>query len=275
MISPCQVQDRHCLQGRRNEQAAGTNSLPSCPDAGWLKGTCSHGNVRWVKLACKRRTCEVCGEHRKKLIAWRISRGIELLGGVQGGAWFVGTFSEDLTKAEAVKVSNQLVQWLRRYMKRKFGIQIEFAKVWEVHRNGRLHLNLVIAPWRYIPQRLLSQKWHSLGGGPVVWVERVGAGIGVEAAKSKVKVGNYLAKYDQMVLTGRGVSYSKGWPKLPDLIKSPRQGRIWWWFVGNLSEESRLHWYEVELGHWREVVPGEWCNAEGEDCHCFEFKNTS
>jgi hypothetical protein len=89
------------------------------------------------------------------------------------------------------------------------------------------------------------------------------------------KVGNYLAKWDQMVLSGRGVSYSKGWPKLPDPVKVKRIGRIRWGFVGSLSEESILHWYEAELGHWHEVVPGEWCSSDGEVCHCFDYVDSS
>lgn len=245
--------------------------VPACPDAGWLRGACEHGTIRWLPLTCKRRGCPVCGELRKKRIAWKISAGVEILGGAAGGAWLVLTFDRDVTKDEAVKIANQYMQWLYRYCKRQFGFKPEWAKVWELQESGRLHLNIVLAPWHFIPQKVLAGKWHDLGGGRIGWVERVGAEIGVEAAKSRRKVGNYLAKWDQMVLSGRGVSYSKGWPKLPDPVKVERIGRIRWGFVGSFSEESILHWYEAELGHWHEVVPGEWCSADGEDCHCFDY----
>jgi hypothetical protein len=151
----------------------------------------------------------------------------------------------------------------------------EWAKTWELQKNGRLHLNLVMSPWHYIPQKVLAAKWHSLGGGPIAWVERVGVGIGVEAAKSRLKLGNYIAKFDQMVLSGRGVSYSKGWPKLPDSVCSPRQGEIHWEFVGSMTEGSILHWYETELGHWIEFTPGEWVSPDAECCNCFDFKDSS
>lgn len=105
-----------------------------------------------------------------------------------------------------------------------------------------------------------------------MWIERVGKGIGVEAAKSRYKMGLYLAKYDQMVLSGRGVSYSKGWPKLPSEAITPRRGEISWEWIGGVSQLGIEHWYETELGYWREVTLGEWASPEPERCDCFEFK---
>jgi len=248
-------------------------SVPTCPHGGWLKGICKeHLTERWIKMSCKCRTCEVCGQERKEKIAWRISRGIGVLGGEDGAGWHVLTFDKQVVKAEAVRISNQYIQWLTRYCRRVYSMVIEWAKVWEIHKSGRLHLNLIVSPWRFVKQTVLARKWHDLGGGSVMWIERVGCGIGNEAAKASYRIGKYFAKYDQMVLTGRGVSYSKGFPQLPHDAKVPRRGEIDWQFVGSYSAEGILHWYETELGHWEELTMGEYRSFDGEKCDCFEFQ---
>lgn len=238
-----------------------------CPDSSWLKGVCEHGNVRWLKLPCKRRTCEVCGKERKHLLAWRIALGIEKLGGENGAGWFVGTFDYDISKGEAVKVQNKFIRWLRA----RAGSRVEYASVWEVTRKGRLHSNLVFAPWQYIPQAVLSAKWERFGGGKRVWIERVPGGIGVEVAKSRERIGNYMAKFDQMVLNGRGVNYSKGFPKLPDREVAKREGFIKWHWVGSLEGEADIFESELQLHYWVEVAPGEFAWYLGENCHCFDI----
>ena len=243
-----------------------------CPDSQWIKGQCAHGTTRWVKMPCKKRTCPVCGKLRKQLIAARIANGVEVLGGKDGAGWVVLTFAWDIPKWKAVRLGNQFVAWVKLYCRRHFGFKPEVCKVWEVMARGWLHINIVFAPWHYIAKAVLQEKWQSYGGG-VVWVKRVGAEIGVEAAKaSRQMIGNYMAKLDQMVLYGRGVSYSKGWPKLPRASAVPRRGEIHWSFVDAGSEEGIMHWYDTQLGHWKEVAPGEWASSEPEPCDCFEFR---
>ncbi|MBA7679871.1 hypothetical protein ES703_88176 [subsurface metagenome] len=241
-------------------------SFRTCQDSGWLKGVCRHGTTRWIRLRCKRRDCPFCGEVRRAMIAWRIARGIDELADKLGAAWFVGTFDWQISKVEAVKVQRQFIKWLRKVL----GYQVQYAATWEVTRSGRLHLNLILAPWRYVPQTLLSAKWAGFGGGPVVWVQRVGGGIGVEAVKARERIGGYLGKWEQMVEVGRGVAYSKGWPKLPENPGVGRQGEISWRWVDSLDLESILFWYEEQMGYWREDFPGEYRFTFGEDCGCFE-----
>lgn len=241
-------------------------SFNPCPDAGWMVGVCEHGTTRWVRLACKRRTCPVCGDTRRRLIAWRIARGIDYLGGKEGAGWFVGTFSHDISKKAAVKVQGKFVQWLRRDM----GIPVQYAATWEVTKSGRLHLNLVLAPWEYVPKKLLGAKWQAFGGGPVCWIKRVAAGVGVEAAKAQEGMGTYLAKWEQMVLNGKGATYSKLWPKLPSNPMAERQGKIYWRFHSDYHVEPRLFWYEVELGYWCQASPIEFRKVDPEPCSCFE-----
>jgi len=87
-------------------------------------------------------------------MAYRISRVIDSLGGKEGAAWFVGTWAKDVSKKSAVRTVGKMIKWLRKVS----GHKLEYSSTWEVTRQGRLHVNLVIAPWSYIPQALLSQK---------------------------------------------------------------------------------------------------------------------
>jgi len=250
------------------EDVVSGGKVEICPDAGWLLGECCHGTKRWVILSCKRRGCPVCGELRKHRISWRIQLGIEQLGGDLGGSWFTGTYEYHISKKAAVRVVGKFV----RYVRGRLGYHAEYASTWEVQKNGRLHVNIIFAPWSFIPQAELSRVWHRFGGGRRVWIQRVGAGIGHEVAKDRKRIGNYVAKWDQMVLYGRGVTYSKGWPKLPSDPRVQRQGQIDWRWVGSKSFDDTIFNYEREQGHWLEMGPGEFGSAYGEECDCFKLK---
>lgn len=237
---------------------------------GWIRGLCGHGTTRWVHLTCKRRDCPVCGEVRRRRIAKRIGYGLEVLGGGAGGAWFVGSFAWDVDKKQAIKVQAKFLRWVRKYLGDKVEHRVEYAVTWELTRKGRLHINIIMAPWVYIPQKLLSEKWQRFGGGRVVWIERVGVQIGAEVAKSKRVIGSYIGKFEQMVRTGKGVTYSKGWPKLP-ANELQRKGDVDWLWVGGLSNDGIKFEDEIKEGYWAEVEPGEWGFAAGEYCDCFDF----
>jgi hypothetical protein len=193
-----------------------------------------------------------------------VEYGLQVLG---GGAWLVITFDRDIPKSEAVKTQNKLVKWVRK----ELGIRVEYAAVWEATRKGRLHLNLIMSPWRYIDQRLLSQKCVDFGAGPVVWVERVGPGIGGEVSKARRKVGNYIAKFEQQVKEGRGINYSHGWPRVPG-NPLERLGRVSWSWMPALYYETEMFEQDVDRGIWQEYLPGEYSICgEHEDCDCFDF----
>jgi hypothetical protein len=209
---------------------------------------------------------------RKRRISWRIQLGVESLGGSLGAGWFVGTWDHDIEKREAVKVVGKMVRWLRK----ETGVHFEYASTWELTKAGRLHVNIVMAPWVYVPQSKLSSAWHRFGGGYRVSIERVGAGIGNETAKAgRERIGNYVGKWEQLVKSGRGVTYSKGWPKLPDNPKARRVGKIEWRWVGELEDESIVFKGELLGGYWHELVPGEYAFTAGEDCHCFDLVDSS
>ena len=239
----------------------------SCPQtAGWLRGKCRHGNERWIRLSCKRRDCPVCGELRKRRIAWRIEYGLNILG---NGAWFVGTFDWDIPKELAIKTQNHFIRWLRRDQ----GINVQYAAVWELQKNGRLHLNLILSPWRYLDQRLLSQKWVTFGGGPVVWIEKVEGGISLEVSKLRYKLGNYMAKFEQMVLEGRGINYSREWPKPPKDI-TQRIGHINWVWLADSYDEVEIFEEDMAAGMFAEIAPGEYSlYGLPEECNCFQYSH--
>ena len=207
------------------------------------------------------------------MIAWRIARGIDELGGAagisgRGAGWFVGTFAGDISKKEAVKVQGKFIRWLRK----ELGYKVEYAATWELQPSGRLHLNLILAPWVYVPKKVLDAAWQRFGGGKRTWIKWVGGGVGVEAAKAREGIGGYLSKWEQMVQVGRGAAYSKGWPKLPENDFEGRRGVITWRWVGELSDEGRIFRdWDLALGYWAEVAPGEYKWCLGEDCDCFEL----
>lgn len=205
----------------------------------------------------------MCGAERRRRIAARIDYGVEQYG---GAGWFVGTFATDVTKREAVKTQAKFVRWLREYL----GYKVEYAATWELTRQGRLHLNLVLGPWTYVPQRMLEERWQRFGGGRV-WIELVGAGIGAEAAKSRARVSAYFAKFEQMVREGRGIAYSKGWPELPAGPAAHRRGKIAWSWWDGQAGLVRIFEMERDKGYWHEVAPGEWAIVFGEKCDCFEI----
>lgn len=235
----------------------------TCPDGRWSVGNCRHGTTRWVYIPCKRRTCPICGVKRRKRIAWRVAEGVDRLA---PAAWFVGTFSYDIEKKQAVKVQAKFVRWVREYV----GHKVEYAATWEETKRGRLHLNMVLAPWSFIPQKLLSEKWERFGGGKRVWIESVGSEVGNEVTKSKWQVANYFAKFEQMVLEGKAATYSKGWPQLLAAAQVKRKGEITWssW-GGTFDDETRVFLSELKLHYWREIREREYAFLF-ESCDCFD-----
>lgn len=246
-----------------------------CPDANWLMGQSREGDIRWSRTGCKRRGCPVCGGKRKRKIAFRIGLGIRMLGRGEGAGWVVGTFAKDLEKPEAVKI---LGKFMRR-VRKESGVKVEYAVTWELHKKGGLHVNILMIPWVYVPHKVLVKWWVRYGGRKRLSIKRVGAGIGVEAAKAKRearKYGNYVAKFDQMVREGRGVSYSKGWPKLPE--QGPvleRKGEVTWTFRDKYSIEAMNFRYERSKGYWKEVGKGEFGFMSGEKSDSFEREAVS
>lgn len=241
-----------------------------CPRGRWLLGICvAHGNERWIYRPCKRRDCPVCGVKRRKRVAWRIAHGIEILGGEHGAGWFVGTWPKDVEKSAAVRAVARFVARLRR----NFPHPLEYACTWETTARGRLHVNLIFAPWTYTHSTTLARYWQDVGGGPNIWIKRVGEGIGQEAAKSREDAGYYFSKREQMVRTGRAANYSKGWPKLPETEATVRKGEIEY-----IREHDRMPWQlppafdpaDVQLHLWQQTYENEYRRQSEPLCQCFQ-----
>lgn len=82
-------------------------------------------------------------------------------------------------------------------LKRKLGKNVSFISVVELHKSGYPHLHALVD--QYIPQAWISEAWSGLGGGRVVYIERV---------KDMRQIGWYLGKYltKDMLLSPAGAS---------------------------------------------------------------------
>ena len=238
------------------------NSAKYCELGPWLRGVCKAGHDKpvYLKVPCKRRSCEVCGPIGRYRIAQRIAYGVRQL---WPAALQVLTFERDVTKVEA---GRRLARYVRRLREGNPGL--EYAATYELTEKGRLHINLLVARWRHVPQAILEKWWGARLW--VSWVKDEGA-AGRESAKSysPESLAAYMNKLSQVVQEGRRVSYSKGWPKLPE--PEELEGVTW----EKLEAGEVVH---VELlvrqGWLREVRPGMFMWAgdklEPEPCACFE-----
>jgi len=219
--SPGSVRDSvpHLLSFPKSHNSANSD-LPQCPNPSWARGVCEpHGNVHHRAVPCKRRDCPVCGPQGRLRIAQRIAWGVRTYG-ADNCAWLTLTFDTEMAeetwwKPIATRRVSNLVRWLRK----KRGMSaLEYADTYELQRRGRLHINLICSDWKYVPQKLLQERW-----GARVWVSKVidtsEYALGAEVAKaySPEGLGSYISKLEQAVPAewGRRVSFSRGWPKLP------------------------------------------------------------
>lgn len=146
---------------------------------------------------------------------------------------------------------------------------IEYAAVWEVTKRGRLHLNLVMTGWRYIPQKILASRWNRFGGGRVSWIENVHPSLPGEVAKPNRELAAYLGKLEQIVLTGRAVNFSRRWPKLPKPTDIPRQGRIHWHISSHEDPDFIVFAGQLTLGYWLTTEQQNEWKLPVEPCNCF------
>lgn len=251
-----------------------------CPHPQAGRGVCDpHGNVKHQYFPCKKRDCEVCGPGGRLAIARRIAWGVRFFG-IRDCTYLVLTFDTTLAertrwKKVAVRRMGSLVEWLRK----KRGMPaLQYVATYELTKRGRLHINLLVSHWKFVPQALLQHRW----GGAIVHVEGVhDPGIGLEMAKAYGPEGlaAYLMKLDQAVggEWGRRVSFSKGWPKLPEdvteaserdplsLKPSDAVGIVKW----DILTEADL-WAERRDKASVELSPGHWqVGPWNPDCRCF------
>jgi hypothetical protein len=183
------------------------------------------------------------------------------------------TFPNDVDKETAVDRLGAFVRWLRKRIP-----WAEYAATYEVTKRGRLHINLVVGPWVYIPQRDLQDAWSRAlkVDRAIVHVRMVhhrdgqASSVAAEVAKS---LSGYLAKLEQSVSEDRRVSFSRGWPRV-EHAGAERVGNIVWHPAS--PEEAERFEVERKLGDWV-LRQGEWCKARhlpgSETCRCFDFRH--
>jgi len=268
---PSLVEIRHnSVINANSDEAPELSVAERCPNATWIRGQCrEHLQVRYVLKACKARDCEVCGPVTRWRIAERICYGVRQIEN-DGGycAWLVLTFAEDVTKAAAVKKLAPFVRWLR-----KGNPGLKYVATYELTKQGRLHINLIAGPWKFIRQSKLQRRW-----GARLWVERVkhSGVMGTEAAKSysPESLGGYVSKLEQAVprVWHRRVSFSKDWPKMPE-VTGGRVGVIDW---REPTPEQRYMFEDMsDLGRVVEMRPGEYAFrfrlGDSLECRCFDL----
>jgi len=248
-----------------------------------MRGTCAHGAERWVYVRCKKRTCHGCSKVRQWQFSSRIANGIRQYG-VDHSALMVCTYAEPESaepgfKPTAVRRENGFVKWLRAEQKKLGNPDMQYAKTWEIQPGtGRLHTNLILAPWVHIPHAKIYKRW-----GARVSINRVrdDESVAAEATKARSPDGlsTYLTKIEQTVPSAwhRAISFSKGWPKLAaeplervgDIVWKPESmidpGAIARFQLGQISG-----WWAEERegsGEFVDLLSPEWCR-------CFDFKST-
>jgi len=172
-------------------------------------------------------------------------------------------------KPKATKKMRGFIDWLR---KQKGMPDLQYAATYELTQRGRLHINLVVGPWKEIPQAELQKRWGAILS--VEWVrDEQKIGRETAAAYSPESLGKYLAKLKQSVPEewGRRVSFSQKWPKLPK--GAERKGSITWVHEWELKpSEMAVFEFEKERGWWHEIRVGEWCSAlHPSSCDCFDL----
>jgi len=219
-----------------------------------------HSDVRWIQVSCKERNCPICGPVGRSKIAERILAGVRMYWPC---AWLVLTFDHDVEKKVAVRKLGAFVKWLRT---RRGMSDAQYAATYELTAKGRLHINLLFGRWEWVPWPELLKRWGARLS--VEMVQDEGA-IGAEAAKS---LGGYLSKLEQAVPEDRRVSFSKGWPPLPEHAR--RKGRIMCYPPSADNLEDFLG--RLESGGMVEIAPGEYTYPGGghSGCNCFQFEDS-
>jgi hypothetical protein len=138
--------------------------------------------IGYSRLYCKSWRCSYCGPKKAAKIRKRISEKAK----EHGLSRFLTLTLDPATAPKAGDVAYIREVWrkFRVYLKRKFKRNVSFISVVELHKSGYPHLHVLVD--QYIPQHWISEAWSSLGGGRIVYIERI---------NDLSKIGWYLGKY--------------------------------------------------------------------------------
>jgi hypothetical protein len=218
-------------------------------------------------------------------LASRIAYGVRILG-PGNCAFLVLTYADAESadpafKARAVALESDYIRWLRKVQAQLGNPHVHFAKTWEIQPHSkRLHTNLVVGPWVYVPQSVLRRRW-----GAHLSVSRIvdDETISREATKARSPAGlaGYLTKLEQTVPAAwrRAVSFSRHWPKEPEPSCGERVGVVTWTPEHSILRDTpgTLPQFlgELAMGWWMESVEGsgEYVSLMfPEPCDCFGFQ---
>jgi hypothetical protein len=264
------------------ETAKDVDRKHPCDNWRSIRGSCSHASTRWLYVRCKRRDCVGCSKVRQWKHASRIANGVRAIG-VDRCAFMVLTYADPRSadpefKAEAVKLENSFIRWLRAEQKKLGNDHMEYAKTWEIQpRSQRLHTNLIVGPWMKLDIDRIRERWGSRLS--ISWVKDDQA-VSREATKAQSPDGlsTYLTKLEQMVPDDwhRAISFSKAFPKLTVLDPPERVGKIRWESERDLEGGALAAFlHEKALGWWIETEKGSgefYDGVRDEKCSCFNWK---
>ena len=285
----------------------------TCHRPVFVRGRCKAHNIEHVLLVrCKRRTCPQCGAWIARTRAREIETGIETFQR-QGFrvAHFVGTFAEDVTAEALNRTVEYFLRRVRRYLKSRVGRRVEYVRVDEQTKAGRYHTHILLAPWSFIPQDMLSKWWRKYGGGPVVFVRALGEDAAdmseyltklddqtIRTPSQAHSIAEYLSGCDKDAVSfneqtkgyeiitqagKRSIAFSRGWPRLEafkEAPSTPRKGEIEW-STYHGEEEYGIAVHYIPNGHLIPIYESnstteyvwvrEQAHARKYDCRCFEF----
>ena len=214
-------------------------------------------------IPCKRRGCSVCGPMLTRMLLGTLTRDFAsyLAAGVPLGklvlTWRTAEAERPAFKPKALRHLNTLIRKLRQRG------PVEYCWTAELTERGRLHLNVVVAGWRYLPQKVLQVMW----GMGIVHVRRVltAQGTASESAKRDEvqQLAAYLTKASQVPGPewGRRVGFSNGWCHAPLVPFEEREGLgayhpmtdkeiVAWWCGrrdGKLVMTDQGYWVRPEI----------------------------
>jgi len=172
-------------------------------------------------------------------------------------AFLTLTYGND--PADPRKDLQQLIRWLRRRVR-----SAQYAVVREFTKRGRLHFHLIVAPWTYTHQSLISKEWNRITGSRYVWVSAIKSNHDHVVA---VYMAKYMMKRDR-VPNGKALTYSRGWPK-PDhgIGWADRIDFEWIPEDAPVELENRIKYGSLVIMDLNTVVD------RLQPCDCFDFKN--
>lgn len=176
---------------------------------------------KFVRMDCKMLSCDHCGPKKAARYRFAIAE--------QATARKMQRFLTLTLDPKKIPEGMDSVSYLRDcwakfrvYLGRGYG-RISFISIVELQKNGTAHLHLLVGS--YLPIEWVRQSWQAVGGGWMVWIERV---------CDLHHVGKYLSKYltkellrsvegkKKRVSTSRDIKLfikSKGWFRLARPIR--------------------------------------------------------